>query len=253
MRAIRELLYHPGGVQGRVKWVVLIVVAVQFLYPLGQSDAIWRRLVFQSFYGLLFVAGILVSRGRPRIIVGLVAVAAVWGVVDVISLFYTAQLWSLLLAYASVICLQGAVFYVLIDYIATARRITADVLYAAIAAYLLLGGMFVPIFGTIETLTWVGSGYTLNAFTDPGIPTGDQMPWQSLIYYSYATLTTLGYGDMLPVTSWARSAATFEAVLGVLYTTIILARLVGLYTADDVEEEMKTVDGDLAAHESVRT
>ncbi|MEL6269984.1 MAG: hypothetical protein AAFR22_09230, partial [Chloroflexota bacterium] len=83
MRAIRELLYHPGGVQGRVKWVVLIVVAVQFLYPLGQSDAIWRRLVFQSFYGLLFVAGILVSRGRPRIIVGLVAVAAVWGVVDV--------------------------------------------------------------------------------------------------------------------------------------------------------------------------
>jgi len=63
-------------------------------------------------------------------------------------------------------------------------------------------------------------------------------PWQTLVYYSYATLTTLGYGDILPATFWARSAASFEAVVGVLYTAVIVARLVGLYAAKEVEQEI---------------
>ena len=54
--------------------------------------------------------------------------------------------------------------------------------------------------------------------------------WQQFIYYSYVTLTTAGYGDVLPITLWARSLANMEMVIGVLYVTIIMARLVGLYT-----------------------
>jgi 23S rRNA maturation mini-RNase III len=49
-------------------------------------------------------------------------------------------------------------------------------------------------------------------------------------------LTTLGYGDILPVSMWARSFASIEAVIGVLYVTIIMARLVSLYTAGQAEE-----------------
>mgnify|MGYP001949313717 CR=1 FL=1 len=41
-------------------------------------------------------------------------------------------------------------------------------------------------------------------------------------------LTTLGYGNILPISMWARSAATLEACIGVLYTAIIISRLVGL-------------------------
>ncbi|MFC6487470.1 potassium channel family protein [Nitratireductor sp. GCM10026969] len=60
---------------------------------------------------------------------------------------------------------------------------------------------------------------------------GDEITWQKMVYYSYITLTTLGYGDITPVGTYAQAFASFEAVLGVLYTVILLSRLVGLYSA----------------------
>jgi voltage-gated potassium channel Kch len=48
-------------------------------------------------------------------------------------------------------------------------------------------------------------------------------------YFSYVTLTTLGYGDITPILPAARSVTILEAILGQLYLTIVLARLVGLY------------------------
>ena len=53
--------------------------------------------------------------------------------------------------------------------------------------------------------------------------------FSDLVLFSYATLTTLGYGDITPVTSPARSLAILEAVFGVLYSAILVARLIGLY------------------------
>lgn len=49
-----------------------------------------------------------------------------------------------------------------------------------------------------------------------------------MIYYSFVTLTTLGYGDIVPVSPSARSLATLEALTGQLYLTVLVARLVGL-------------------------
>jgi hypothetical protein len=56
--------------------------------------------------------------------------------------------------------------------------------------------------------------------------------WQQFVYFSYTTLTTAGYGDVLPISWWARSLANIEMITGVLYITIIMARLVSLYTTN---------------------
>ena len=53
-----------------------------------------------------------------------------------------------------------------------------------------------------------------------------------LIYYSFVTLTTVGYGDVLPIAASARSMAVMEAVLGHFYLTVLIARLVGLSIAN---------------------
>ena len=50
-----------------------------------------------------------------------------------------------------------------------------------------------------------------------------------MLYYSYVTLTTLGYGDVLPLTLTARIWSAAEAVTGVLYLAVLVARLVGMY------------------------
>ncbi|MEZ5528339.1 MAG: ion channel [Porticoccaceae bacterium] len=56
------------------------------------------------------------------------------------------------------------------------------------------------------------------------------------ICFSYVTQSTLGYGDVLPVSPIARSWATVEAIMGQLYLAIVVARLLGIYISKESEE-----------------
>lgn len=58
-----------------------------------------------------------------------------------------------------------------------------------------------------------------------------------LLYFSFTTLTTLGYGDVTPVNQFAMSLANLEAIVGMMYPSIFIARLVSLYTADELKEQ----------------
>ena len=78
-----------------------------------------------------------------------------------------------------------------------------------------------PLYGALETFS---PGSFVDTLTRTRASRGRQ-----LIYFSYISLTTLGFGDILPASSWARSLVSLEAVIGVLYLAILMARLVGLY------------------------
>ncbi len=58
------------------------------------------------------------------------------------------------------------------------------------------------------------------------------MAWTDVMYFSFATLTTLGYGDITPAAPIARMIVTFEAVIGPFYLAIVVARLVALFTME---------------------
>ena len=97
-----------------------------------------------------------------------------------------------------------------------AEHVTPDLVFGAVAAYLLLG------------ICW-GGLYTLIEKIQPGsFSFGEGLSEaSSLFYYSFVTLTTLGYGDILPLSKIARTAAYLEAVTGVMFTAILIAGLVG--------------------------
>jgi voltage-gated potassium channel Kch len=103
------------------------------------------------------------------------------------------------------------------------QEITTDTLYGAACAYLLSGYTWTTLYVLLEVLHpgsfYVGSAQNLDQVVN----------FSDLIYFSLVTLTTLGYGDITPLTSPARSLAVLEAVFGVLYSAILIARLVGLY------------------------
>jgi hypothetical protein len=69
-----------------------------------------------------------------------------------------------------------------------------------------------------------------NAFVIAGDPTR-ALSWFDCQYYSFVTLTTLGYGDIVPTTRQARSLSMMEAISGTMYVAILIARLVGLHSA----------------------
>jgi hypothetical protein len=59
----------------------------------------------------------------------------------------------------------------------------------------------------------------------------------NFVYYSFVTQTTLGYGDITPITAPARSLSLLEAVIGQLYVAVLIARLVGIHIAQSSREK----------------
>ena len=55
------------------------------------------------------------------------------------------------------------------------------------------------------------------------------MRWDQVLYFSYTSLTTMGFGDVRPVHPWTRSLAVLAAVTGTVYVATVVARLVGAY------------------------
>ena len=124
------------------------------------------------------------------------------------------------LAAASVLALMAAASAT--RFAMRAQVINAEQIYAALSVYLLAGLFFGLLHWAIE-LTWPGS------FAEPGAGPAAKFPLSTAIYFSFVTLATLGYGDVVPRTEVARGLAVLEAVGGQLYIAVTIARLVGAY------------------------
>lgn len=214
--------------------VLILVVIVQTIYPLTEDGSLLTQIIYSLLYASLIISGIVVAREQRQDIRLLTVLGVIWFISSIVYNLNQHTAWARFLAYGAIVPYQIAVTRVLLIYVFTSRKVTRDVMYAAAAVYLLIGAIFVPTYGLIETTTWDQTG--THAFIDHTVAADQLFPWQNFVYYSYVTLTTLGYGDILPVTLVARAAVTIESVLGVFFTTIIMARLVSLYTAQDVED-----------------
>ncbi|MHB8381635.1 MAG: potassium channel family protein [Candidatus Binataceae bacterium] len=105
-------------------------------------------------------------------------------------------------------------------------RVTYDTISGAICAYLLVGVTWSFVYLAME-LQWPGAFALTGSVTLAGLAkTHEEL--QRLIYYSFVTLTTLGYGDIVPAIGPTRAASALEAVVGQMYVAILVARLVAL-------------------------
>jgi voltage-gated potassium channel Kch len=104
-----------------------------------------------------------------------------------------------------------------------AERVTEDTLVGTICSYLFLCLAFAALYEAVE-LTVPGSFAALEA-------AGEGRLFGSLSYFSLVTLTTLGYGDITPLTTASQSLVILESVIGILFPAIVVARIVAVYTA----------------------
>ncbi len=119
---------------------------------------------------------------------------------------------------------------VIIRHILSVPKVTSDTIFGAICAYLVLGMVWTMVYSLLEILapgSFLHGGESVAiAFNGTGEPA-----ISNFIYYSFVTLTTLGYGDITPGTSPAAALSSLEAVTGQLYLAILIARFVGLNIA----------------------
>jgi hypothetical protein len=109
------------------------------------------------------------------------------------------------------------------------RRVTMDTISGAACVYFFMGVIFADLFALAELLH--PGSFVLAEHLKADMARTAHEGIGVLSYFSFVTLTTLGYGDISPATSVTRSLTTLEATLGQLYLTILVARLVGLHVA----------------------
>jgi len=108
------------------------------------------------------------------------------------------------------------------------NRVTPNVINAAVVVYLLMAMMWALLYTLLEILA--PGSFTLTE-------SGPQENALHFFYYSFVTITTLGYGDITPASEIARSIAVVEAVIGQIYLVVLVARLVGIHIAQTVSKE----------------
>jgi hypothetical protein len=130
----------------------------------------------------------------------------------------------------------GYAIAMMLLFILTSRCVTFNTVCASLCIYLLLGVLWALGYSVIDHLDPAAfQSSTPNERVGSFMQIGKGEP-TAVLYFSFATLTTLGYGDIVPVSPIARTLATLEAIAGQLYLAVLVARLVGLHIAESLKK-----------------
>jgi voltage-gated potassium channel Kch len=190
--------------------LLLTMMAAPFVAALQLPGALLEFLLAANL--LAAVMPVSTGRGR-RVLLAILAVlmlaraATAWFGYPAFSAV-TLGLWALLAMFAAAAALR---------FVMRSSTVDAEHLYAALSAYL-LAGIFLGI------LYWVLEHVEPGTFAATA-----EFSRMSAIYFSFVTLATLGYGDIVPRTDVARGLAIVEGVGGQLFLAVLVARLVSLY------------------------
>jgi len=135
------------------------------------------------------------------------------------------QRWIRVLENLAVAPLLGLVAAGSLRFVFRRGRRSIDEIFATVVAYLLVAVLFGQLYELVLELN--PQSFNIAAVADRP----PQLVQSDLLYFSFVTLATLGYGDVLPVDETARSLAVVEAVVGQFYVAVIVSVFIGMYTA----------------------
>jgi voltage-gated potassium channel len=203
----------------RSVWLLILILVFLILNPLLEKDQMGEAVLLFSMYATLISATRALSeRTRVRWPATLLAVSSMLAM-TVAHFFPYRPLW--IVNWAILAVFFGFISVGLFSYLGRPGAVTDDRIFVSVSLYLLLGMLWFSLYNLLEAVH--PGSFALQSAPLSSLPRG------TLIYLSLATLTTLGYGDIVPVTPIARMVAALEAVAGVLYIAITVARLVSGY------------------------
>ncbi len=202
---------------------LLIAIALLFFFVPFVEEIKGGDLIVSGLLSLVLLSGVLAvaSRRRTLTIALLLAIPAVAG--RWINHFQPHLLSPAIFLVAGI----GLVAFVVVNllrFVLRALSVDVEVICASISAYLMLGLIWTMAYWLVEQLT--PGAFAFNTATGKK----ETMEGFNAFYFSFITLSTVGYGDITPVSKVARMLAATEAMTGLLYVAVLIARLVGLYS-----------------------
>ena len=199
-------------------WLLSCLACFFLVYPVLTRTGYSGR-VFDALLSASIVLALYAQTEYPRkirtafLFLGFLSVLASWAPTETLKLDIIPPLLYT--------CFFGISFSMFCHKLFTDTEVDVDTLLAAACAYVLLGFFFSTIYLAMMVM-------------DPGsfsVPDSNVERLYVMIYFSFVTLTTLGYGDVLPVSPSAQMLAVMEAIVGQIFVTVVVAELVGIHVA----------------------
>lgn len=207
--------------------LLLCIVLLIFAEPLVPDVEI-SSYFFLLLISLILITGFYAVRGKrkhliPAIVLLIPSLIVFWFQIPSDNEFY------ILFARTSPVLLFSYIAVLIFADVLTTREMNADIIAGGVSVYLLIGLIFSLIYHAFYILD--PSAFAFSSHLDP--PKGQESAYLYLFnYFSYVTMTTLGYGDISPVSLQARTLVQVETLMGQLYVAIFIARLVSIQTAN---------------------
>ncbi|MGB7338663.1 MAG: ion channel [Phototrophicaceae bacterium] len=206
----------------KIAFLLSSIFLLSIGYPLAEMGDI-AALVYLGIYIVVVCSFIyLVSGSRVLLVVNIllavvITLLALINIINDPAPLVLAVAWNI-----SGLLQQFLIVALLVAFIIESEVVTRQVLYAGVAIYFSMATFFATLYNLIELMS-------------PGAflaSTGAAITPTNLTYFSLVTLSTLGYGDIIPVAPVAQSLAVLQASVGTLYIAILIGRFVSLYQHD---------------------
>lgn len=210
----------------QISFVALLGALGAFLVvmPLLGAGSGWRLVSAVLFLAVIAASLRVVGRGgRDVLVPGAIGVVALS--LEIVAEFGGSPSLSIA-SHAIFAAFLAFVIATLLRGILRVERVTGDAIAGGVCVYLLIGLLWAAVFTVLE-LVRPGS------FLQGGAPIVHMVrgPYSELVYFSYVTVMTVGYGDIVAATPVARMLAVLAAVSGQLYLAVFVAGLVGMVAA----------------------
>jgi len=223
----RRLVKETWEAQANLSFFLGLLVLFVFVLPLTSMVEKHFSLYVDVGYSLLMLSGLAICRSRSWLFylgatVGLLGLIVRW----------SGWRYPAISVFREPLTLAAIVFLIILLLIRVFRKgpVSGSRLQGAVAVYLLMG------------LTWAHAYVIFDRHHPDSFLTSEKTPptvagWT---YFSFITLTTVGYGDITPKAPVARMLAVGEALAGQMYLAVMLARLVALQVGGGMESDSKT-------------
>jgi Ion channel len=206
---------HPDGYG--YGWL-LVLILISLAFQLGVPDTEWARALTIALQGLTLLAALWVARAHRRLLQGAAVLVLASVLIATGILVSSAELSSVsgrLVGLLLVVLAPVAIVLGIVRQARDAQAITIRTMFGVLCVYLLIGMAF-------------GFGYGLIAAIEDGaffaqIDASDQADY---LYFSFATITTTGFGDLTAAEDLGRSLAITEALIGQFYLVTVVALIV---------------------------
>lgn len=222
---------------GRYGSLLIAIIALMILQPTVNTVA--GKYLLEAMFIVVLIAGLRAIEIKKSILhfeVVLLLISLLLNLAGIILV--NDELFFLGIAGRAIFLLLVALT-ILLD-LFRGRKVDGDTLAGAVCVYFLIALIWGYCFLLLEFIVPGSFSFTQG---ESRMQLWMSQEFFSFFYFSLVTMTTVGYGDMSPVTTEARTFAAMEAIIGQLYLTILVARLVGMHLVYQ-QEKVELIDND---------